>query len=209
MNKDLKITYIRIDDLVPNPWNPNVMDDEMYRRLVESIREFGFVDPVTARKVGRSWQIIDAEHRVRGAKELGYETVPAVVIEADDTEAEQLTIVLNELRGKPNEEKLAALVRDLSTRRSTLDLERVLPFRRQQLAAMLAERKASIDWDAVEKKHIETEKAKAERWIEKIFRMPKSAADVLDEALGRMREDGVTDDWKALELICADYLSGV
>lgn len=218
----IEIQYIPVGALAPNPWNPNKMDDEMLRKEVESIREFGFVDPITVRtlpsvdattfggkpQVIEVWQIIDGEHRWKAATQVGLDKIPCIVLDVDDDTAEQLTIVLNDLRGKPNEEKLAALVRDLSTRRSMLDLERVLPYKREKLAEMIAERKADFDWDALKRPKVE-EKQPERQWVERIYRLPLDAAKVIDEAIEKVRSDGVDDDWKALELICADYVAGV
>jgi ParB family chromosome partitioning protein len=204
----IEITYISVDDLVPNPWNPNKMDDEMLRKEVESIREFGFVDPITVRVFAAMWQIIDGEHRWKGAKVVGLDRIPCIVLDVTDEVAEQLTIVLNDLRGKPNEERLAALVKDLSTRRSMLDLERVLPYKRERLAEMIAERKADFDWDAL-KRPKEEKPEETRKWVERIYRLPHEAAQVIDEAIAKVRsEESVTEDWAALELIAADYMSG-
>jgi len=205
--KKLEVVYIRVDQLVPNPWNPNKMSDEMLRKEIDSIKEFGFVDPIHCRGMGEFVQIIDGEHRWKAAKAIGMEEIPVILLEVDDTVAEQLTIVLNDLRGKPDEEKLAALVRDLSTRRSMLDLERVLPYKREKLAEMIAERRADFDWDALKRPKIE-EKPEVQQWVERIYRLPLEAAKVIDEALAKVKEDGVNDDWKALELICADFMAG-
>lgn len=204
----IEITYISPDDLVPNPWNPNRMDDEMLRKEVESIREFGFVDPITVRmRPQEKWQIIDGEHRWKAAKIVGLDRLPCIVLEVDDEVAEQLTIVLNDLRGKPNEERLAALVKDLSTRRSMLDLEKVLPYKRERLAEMIAERKADFDWEALKRPKAE-EKAEP-RWIERVYRFPPDAAAIVDEAISTLKsENGIDEDWRALELICADYVAG-
>jgi ParB family chromosome partitioning protein len=203
----LEVVYIKVDQLVPNPWNPNKMSDEMLRKEIDSIKEFGFVDPIHCRGMGESIQIIDGEHRWKAAKMLGMEEIPCIMLDVDDTVAEQLTIVLNDLRGKPDEAKLAALVRDLSTRRSMLDLERVLPYKREKLAEMIAERKADFDWDALKRPKIE-EKPEVAQWVERIYRLPIDAAQVIDEAISKVKEDGVNDDWKALELICADFMAG-
>lgn len=205
---EIEMVYLRVADMVPNPWNPNKMDNETYRKEIESIREFGFVDPVTVRQAGDKYEIIDGEHRWKGAAELGLIFIPAIVLAANDEIAEQLTIVLNDLRGKPNEEKLAALVRDLSTRRSMLDLERVLPYKREKLAEMIAERKADFDWDALKRPKVEEKQEEARQWVERIYRLPHSAAVVIDEAIGRVKNDEGVEDWAALELICADYMAG-
>jgi ParB/RepB/Spo0J family partition protein len=204
----LGVQQISTDRLVANGWNPNEMDDDQYRKARESIRKFGFIDPITVRADRDGlYQIIDGEHRWKAAKDEGLEEVWIVIIDADDADAEQLTFILNELRGRPNPQKLAALVRDLASKRSMSELEAVLPLRRQQLAAMVSGRRDQIDWDALQQKPESTEKK--ERWVERVFRLPQSAADVVDEALQKVREDGVADDWKALELICADYVAGV
>ena len=203
----LEVVYIPVDQLVPNPWNPNKMSDEMLRKEIDSIKEFGFVDPIHCRALDEVFQIIDGEHRWIGAKAIGMEEIPCIMLDVDDTVAEQLTIVLNDLRGKPDEAKLAALVRDLSTRRSMLDLERVLPYKREKLAEMIAERKADFDWDALKRPKIE-EKPEVAQWVERIYRLPIDAAQVIDGAISKVKEDGVNDDWKALELICADFMAG-
>jgi len=203
----LEVVYIPVDRLVPNPWNPNKMSDEMLRKEIDSIKEFGFVDPIHCRALDEVFQIIDGEHRWIGAKAIGMEEIPCIMLDVDDTVAEQLTIVLNDLRGKPDEAKLAALVRDLSTRRSMLDLERVLPYKREKLAEMIAERKADFDWDALKRPKIE-EKPEVAQWVERIYRLPIDAAQVIDGAISKVKEDGVNDDWKALELICADFMAG-
>jgi ParB family chromosome partitioning protein len=166
------------------------------------------VDPITVRSFESGYQIIDGEHRWKGAKVVGLSEIPCIVLDVTDEIAEQLTIVLNDLRGKPNEEKLAALVRDLSTRRSMLDLERVLPYKRERLAEMIAERKADFDWDALKRPKPENI-AETRKWVERIYRLPHEAAQVIDEAIAKVRADeDVTEDWAALELIAADYMAG-
>lgn len=203
-----EVLKVPLTMLVPNSWNPNEMDPDDYQKARISIRRFGFIDPITVRhhEDGVRLQIIDGEHRWKAAVDEGLHEVLVTVIDVDDADAEQLTFILNELRGKPNPQKLTALVRDLASKRSMAELEAVLPLRRQQLAAMVAERRAAIDWESIAQQKGAPEKK--ERWVERVFRMPKLAADVVDEALLKVREDGVSDDWKALELICADYLAG-
>jgi ParB-like chromosome segregation protein Spo0J len=205
----IEIVYLPIDSLEPNPWNPNKMDDEMLRKEIESIKEFGFVDPITVRSLAGRYQIIDGEHRWKAAKIVGLTEIPCIVLDVTDDVAEQLTIVLNDLRGKPNEERLAALVRDLSTRRSMLDLERVLPYKRERLAEMIAERKADFDWEALKRPKGEEKQEETRQWVERIYRLPHTAAQVIDDAIAKVRtQEDISDDWAALEMIAADYIAG-
>jgi ParB/RepB/Spo0J family partition protein len=211
MTSELKMVDIPVSHLVPNPWNPNVMTEEELLKEMASITEFGFVDPMTVRWYPESgyYQIIDGEQRWTAAKRLKRESVPCIILEASDEVAEQLTIILNDLRGKPNEERLAALVRDLSTRRSMLDLEKVLPYKRERLAEMIAERKADFDWEALKRPKVEAKPEETRKWVERIYRLPHEAAQVIDDAIAKVRsEEGITEDWAALELIAADYMAG-
>lgn len=89
---DPEFKWVDIDLIEANPWNPNVMGPDMRAKEIESIHEFGFVDPVTVRRTvsekldvttmanmakGREWldivryQIIDGEQRWTVAKDHG------------------------------------------------------------------------------------------------------------------------------------------
>jgi len=94
--------------------------------LKESVARFGMVQPVIVRclvpsdlKVDEKgefehYEIIDGEHRWRAAVEMGFEEIDVWDLEGcDDATAKALTLALNELRGKPEDRRLAALVSDL------------------------------------------------------------------------------------------------
>jgi len=49
---------------------------------------------------------------------------------------------------------------------------------------------------------------KRESWVERRFRLPLSAARVVDRAIKLLRERENLSDWQALEFICADFLAG-
>src|SRR5512135_825616 len=137
-------------ELRPNSWNPNVMSEEDYGKALESIRRFGFVDPITVRDFETGGlEIIDGENRWRAAKDLGLREVPVIIVWVDDETAQQLTIVLNELRGRPDEARLAKIIAELNQHHPLDDLERVLPFRRAELAKMVATRREAVDWQAL------------------------------------------------------------
>lgn len=200
---------VRPAELHPNAWNPNVMSQEDYDKALESIERFGFVDPITVREDLKGFEIIDGENRWRAASERRLPTVPIIVLEVDDDDARALTIVLNELRGQPDPTRLAALVQDLASRRPMAELERVLPFRRSQLAEMVAARREEIDWDRLQAPQPVAQTDKT-RWVERVFRLPADAAAVVDDAIARASasEGENLAQWQALELVCADYLGG-
>ena len=194
--------------LQPNVWNPNVMSAEMYRKELSSLRKFGYVNPMLVRHKGSGYEIIDGEHRWRALHELGYDEVEVTIIEGiGDEEAKQLTIVLNETRGRPAPEKLGRLLADLLADIPKADLLDVLPISPpdfDRLAGL-----EGFDWGALGEVPESSGGDSSRSWVERTYRLPKDAAAVIDDAIERVRDDdeGVAD-WQALEAIAADFLAG-
>lgn len=119
-----------VHKLVPNDWNYNHQDTATFNKLVASIKQNGFSQPVIARELPSGMlEIINGEHRWKAAKRLKLQEVPVFLLEdADDEKARTLTIALNELSGSPDEDKLAALMHQLSQSIDVKTLESVLPY---------------------------------------------------------------------------------
>lgn len=212
------VRLVPIGSLRPNPWNPNVMDPEMFSKEIASVHEFGFVDPITVRFHSDSiWEIIDGEHRWKVAqnhsdsciddRHVGYDTISVNDLgKVDDETAQQLTIVLNETRGSPDKNKLAKLVSELASKRDAVRLSTVLPFTAEHFAELAGQR-GQIDFAELQRKRRQAAGEGGERWVERIYRLPASAAQVLDEAIEKVKNDeDVKQDWRALEMIAADFL---
>jgi ParB family chromosome partitioning protein len=82
------IFHIEVDKITSNPDQPRRhFDQEALRELANSIREFGFLQPLVVSKVktetpngvGVQYQIIAGERRFMAAKMLGLARVPAIV----------------------------------------------------------------------------------------------------------------------------------
>jgi hypothetical protein len=197
---------VPVEMLVPNPWNPNVMDADMERVLRANIIRFGFVDPVIAREKGDQFEIIDGEHRWAVAVDLGFTEVPVFVVSATDDEARQLTLALNEVRGIHDPGKVGDILRDLLDRNRAEELLTVLPYSRD-IFDRLAGISVDFDWQKLNKPPEQPAKT---AWVERLYRMPRSAADTVDEAIARVRilADGEeVPDWHGLEVIASEYLS--
>ena len=126
----MKVEHIPIDQLEPNPWNPNRMPDEIYAKLRAYVEREGLVEPLVVRAIkGKArHQILGGFHRWQIAKELGFETVPCVVLTLSDHRAKILTINLNEMKGQAAPHLLADLVHDLNRDLSLDDLATQLPY---------------------------------------------------------------------------------
>ena len=137
---------VSVDKLFPNTWNPNKQNDFIFEKEKESIRKFGFVTPVIVRQIKEGYEIIDGEHRLKAAKELGLNEISINNLgEVSDSVAKQLTIVLNETKGEPDPIELSKLINDLSKDVSVEDLLATLPFQKEELEGMMD--LLDFDWD--------------------------------------------------------------
>lgn len=196
---------VPIDKIEPNGWNPNRQDDETFTKELESIRRFGFISPIIARRVGEIYEIIDGEHRWKAAMQLGMTELPVFDISPiSEFEARQLTVILNELRGKPEQTKLSELLRGLLSDSSIDELTAVLPYSKDEFGKIA--KLPEFDWDGFKEK---MEGQKPAHWVERIFRMSSEDSTALDKALAKVkREQDNVPDAKALGLIAQEYLNG-
>jgi ParB-like chromosome segregation protein Spo0J len=128
-----RVTSIPIDMLIAHPGNPNRMSERNFARLVRNIRRTGRYEPLVVRRQGNCFQIINGHHRCRALKQLGYETVDAVVWDVDDTEADILLSSLNRLRGSDVLEKKLILLDRINRNMHAREMAKLLPFTRSQI----------------------------------------------------------------------------
>jgi len=111
----MKFKKIPIDDLIPASYNPRKKlkpGDREYEKIKNSIKEFGYVDPII---VNEDMTVIGGHQRITVLKEMGYTEIDCVVIEIDKTKEKALNIALNKISGEWNKELLAELIQDLQS----------------------------------------------------------------------------------------------
>ena len=96
-NDENELRQLSVTKLVPRREQPRtVFDDASLQELADSLRRYGVIQPVTARKLdGGFYQIIAGERRWRAARLAGLEEIPVRVIEADDRRTAELALVEN------------------------------------------------------------------------------------------------------------------
>lgn len=148
MSINVNLQILPIETVRPNPWNPNKQSDFIFTKEVESIKEHGFIDPITVRQKDGFVEIIDGEHRWRGAQKAGLMEIPVnnLGVVADEV-AKRLTIIANETRGAADKDDLAKLISDLHSEIGMEALARSLPYTDGELKFYLSQ--ATIDWDKV------------------------------------------------------------
>ncbi len=100
-----QIQYIKLDQLVDSPYQGRfegsaqegeaVAEPREATELAQSIGASGLLQPIIVRKVGDHFEIIDGHRRVKACRQLGKTEVQAVVREADDREAQIISVVTN------------------------------------------------------------------------------------------------------------------
>src|SRR5260221_10580620 len=104
----LNICQVPIMELNPDPYNPRTWDEAALNQLQESLKRFGFVDPVIVNGApDRKNVVIGGHMRLEAAKKLGLTEVPAVYVTIPDFAKEkELNIRLNKNTGTWNFELL-------------------------------------------------------------------------------------------------------
>lgn len=114
------ISHVSIYKIEPNPMQPRKNFDEAeLQALADSVAVHGLIQPLALRRMPNDYyQIIAGERRWRAARLAGLETVPAIILEADDQKAMELALIENLQRQdlNPVEEALGyqSLMQDYS-----------------------------------------------------------------------------------------------
>lgn len=140
-------SWVSVDDLEPNPWNPNKMDDETYEKEKRSIEDNGFIDAITVRTmVNGQLQILDGYHRWKAAKEVGLTEVMVTNLgKVSDVKAKQITLLFNDLHGDAEPDKLADLLSSLVNDHdmSVEEMAGILPYNEMEIASLVEQ----FSWD--------------------------------------------------------------
>ena len=107
----LQVEHVDIDSLRPDPANPRRISDAELEALTRSVREYGFIQPVLARRDDR--MVIGGHQRLLAARRLGMKTVPVTFLDLTIEAARTLNIALNKISGTWDDELLARLLDDL------------------------------------------------------------------------------------------------
>jgi ParB family chromosome partitioning protein len=89
----VEIPLVRIRE---NPRQPRLrMNDEALASLAESIRQHGVIQPILVTETIDGYQLVAGERRVRAARIVGIERIPAIVRQLADKQQLELALVEN------------------------------------------------------------------------------------------------------------------
>ena len=127
------LTDIEIKKIKFDPANPNVMTDQELEQMRESMKEFGFLEPVI---VDQNYVIADGEHRVKIYKEFGRKTIQAYQVTCkNDAQRRFIRQIKNKLHGEHDLEKDVKEL-ELLMQANPFGLEKLLNFDNDDLTKM-------------------------------------------------------------------------
>lgn len=182
----VEVIEIDTNQIEPDPANPNELDAATREALRREIADNGFVQPLVVRPHQGKWLIIDGQHRWEVVKELGYETVPCVVDDADIDEARMRLLTLNQLRGQFDPAALRDVLADLASEMSEDELRERLALDEESYEAILSMEVPADDEEAAER----LSEALSQMNEEFKWSMPLDDAALVEEAIERLVAGG-------------------
>jgi len=205
----LNIVSIKIGQITPNNYNPNVVSEDMLVKLRAEISQKGLCEPIILRRKGNDgYEIVDGEHRWRVCQELGWEEIPCIIQDYDDNEAKIKTLQLNYMRGSAVPVRLASLIHELSKEIKLEDLAKRLPYEEPQMLNNLELLKLPEDFSQL----VEAQARKEAEELPSVisFVLYKNQLEVVEKAIKiameKLPEGAKNLKALALEEICAYFI---
>ena len=91
------VINIPIKQIKPNPYQPRkFFDTTSVSELARSIREYGILQPVSVRRLGKeTYELVAGERRLRAAELADLSSIPAILVEISDNDSAVLAIIEN------------------------------------------------------------------------------------------------------------------
>ena len=89
-------TELPLEEIRPNPYQPRkTFDDDKINELAASIKEHGVFQPIIVRKSLSGYELIAGERRLRASKIAQKDTIPAIVVDFDDSQMMEISLLEN------------------------------------------------------------------------------------------------------------------
>ncbi|MCX6357570.1 MAG: ParB/RepB/Spo0J family partition protein [Candidatus Aureabacteria bacterium] len=94
--REREVVELELGRIRPGRYQPRTeFDQGKLQEIIDSIKEKGVVQPVIVRQVDGEFELIAGERRLRAAKSLGLERIPAIVKSVSDEQALEIAIIEN------------------------------------------------------------------------------------------------------------------
>jgi ParB family chromosome partitioning protein len=133
-----EISNLNIDQIKPNPYQPRKeFNPEALQELTSSIKEKGVIQPILVRKKkDGEYELIAGERRLRAAKLLKLNKIPAIIKDVNDDETLALSLIENIQREGLNPVEEACAYQELITK---------FNFTQEQIAQVMGKARSTIN----------------------------------------------------------------
>ncbi|MDX8363547.1 nucleoid occlusion protein [Cytobacillus sp. IB215665] len=92
-----EIKQLHVTDIIPNRYQPrSVFAEEKISELASTIRTHGIIQPIVVRILDdQKYELIAGERRWRAVQQLGWDTIPAIIKNYNDTETASVALIEN------------------------------------------------------------------------------------------------------------------
>ena len=95
-NESKEIVYVRIEDIIPNRFQPRIaFDENELNNLADSIMKYGIIQPLVVRPISDKYEIIAGERRYKASVIAGLKTVPVIIKTTDDNTSAEIALLEN------------------------------------------------------------------------------------------------------------------
>jgi len=108
----MNIEKANINDLISPDWNPRQITEEEMEKLKNSIKEFGYIDPLIVNQHNN--HIVGGNQRYKALKEMGYDEVDVIFINEPNISKEKaMNLALNKISGDWDQDKLDIILEEI------------------------------------------------------------------------------------------------
>ncbi|MBQ2174259.1 MAG: ParB N-terminal domain-containing protein, partial [Alphaproteobacteria bacterium] len=108
----MNIEKANINELISPDWNPRQITEEEMEKLKNSIKEFGYIDPLIVNQHNN--HIVGGNQRYKALKEMGYDEVDVIFINEPNISKEKaMNLALNKISGDWDQDKLDIILEEI------------------------------------------------------------------------------------------------
>ena len=134
--KHEKVSSLAVSAIKTNKYQPRVQfNEQKLNDLIQSIKEKGVIQPVLVRKSADGYELIAGERRLRAAKRLNLEKIPAIIKDVNDVDMLEIALIENIQREELNPIEEAAAFQKFITE---------FKFTQDKIAQVLGKDKSTI-----------------------------------------------------------------
>ena len=205
----MKINELPIERLNEAPWNPNHMDEITLSRLIESLSRYGLVEPLVVRPIDdSSYEVLSGNHRFKAIRNMGFSSIPCVVVNLDDAEAMLLAQTLNGLHGEDDQAQKGELFKNILASIPENKVLSLLPETTESLRSLASFSQLDLA------EHLQAwEQAQAAKLKHMVLQFTNEQLETVEEALSQVLPKARNDKAKspntrstAMYLLCRSYL---